>query len=161
MHMEAQTGTDSYHSGEGDYAPVNGTMPHVYANTEGDIGSKQSVSMDSNIGVWGDANPGPGDSVTGDLSKISGNTTPMPATIELPDVVLPFPASSTNLSVSSSTTLASGTYAYSTLQVNSFKTLTIIGPATIVCDNFKLKSGGELIVNDANGRVEFFVVNDF
>jgi hypothetical protein len=161
MHMEAQTGTDSYDSGDGDYAAVNGTMPHVYANTEGDIGSNQSISMDSNVGVWGDANPGPGDSVTGDLSKISGNTTPMPATVDLPDIVLPFPASGTNLTVESATTLASGTYAYSTLQVNSSKTLTINGPATIVCDNFKLKSGSQLIVNDANGPVEFFVVNDF
>jgi len=159
--MDSNARTDSYNSGVADYAAVNGSGSNAYANTEGDVGSNQSISMDSNIGVHGDANPGPGGSVTGDLGNISGNTTPMPSTVELPAIVLPFAPSVANLTVAGAMTLASGNYAYATLQVNSSKTLTINGPATIVCDNFKLKSGSELIVNATNGPVEFFVVNDF
>lgn len=161
LHMDANARTDSYNSNDGDYAAVNGSGSNTYANTEGDIGSNQSISMDSNIGVWGDANPGPSGSVTGDLGNISGNTTPMPATVELPDIVLPFAASGVDLTVSGATTLASGSHAFGMLQVNNTKTLTITGPATIVCNDFKLKSGGQVIVNAANGPVEFFVINDF
>lgn len=161
LHMDANARTDSYDSGDGDYAAVNGSGADAHANTEGDVGSNQSISVDSNNKVWGDANPGPGGTVTGDLANITGNTTPMPDTVELPEIILPFAASSTDKIVNASTTLPSGTYAYSTLQVMTGKVLTINGPATIVCNNFKLKSNSHLFVNATDGPVEFFVVNDF
>jgi hypothetical protein len=161
LHMDSNSRTDSYDSGDGDYVAFNGSGSNAYANTEGDIGSNQSISMNSNIGVHGDANPGPGGSVTGDFANITGNTTPMPDTIELPSIVLPFSPSASNLTVAGALTLASGNHAYATLQVDNNKTLTITGPATIVCENFKRKSGSELTVNATNGPVEFFVVNDF
>ena len=45
--------------------------------------------------------------------------------------------------------------------MNNNKKLTIIGPAKIVCDDFKLKSASEVLVNASAGPVEFFVINDF
>jgi hypothetical protein len=163
VHMDSNSRTDSYDSELGDYASqaVNGSGSNAYANTEGDIGSNGDITMNSNIGVWGDANPGPGGTVTGDLGNISGTTTPMAATIDLPDIVVPgIPPSGAPLIVSSDgTMLPSGDYNYTTLQVNNNNDLTIIGPATI--DDFKLKSGAELIIDASAGPVEFFVLNDF
>jgi hypothetical protein len=162
MHMDSNSRTDSYDSGLGTYASqqVNGSGSNAYANTEGDIGSNASITMDSNIGVWGDAHPGPSGSVSGELANISGSTTPMPETIDLPDIVVPVIASSGPVSFDTQV-LASGSYDYTNLQVNTGKTLTINGPATIVCDNFKLKSNAHIVVNATNGPVEFFVINDF
>jgi len=164
LHMDSNARTDSYDSTLGDYTSqaVNGSGSNQYANTEGDVGSNGGISMDSNIGVYGDASPGPGESVTGDLANITGSTTPMPATIELPDIVVPsIPLTAASYTVSAATTLASGSYNWTNFTVNNSKTLTINGPATIVVTNFNLKSGANLIVNASSGPVEFFVLDDF
>jgi hypothetical protein len=59
-------------------------------------------------------------------------------------------------------TLASGSYHYTgTLQVNANKKLRIVGPSTIVCSNFVLKSNSSVEVDATNGPVEFYVLNDF
>lgn len=164
LHMDANARADSYDSDDGSYAAqqVNGSGSNAYANTEGDVGSNGDITMDSNIGVWGDANPGPGGTVTGSgIGNITGSTTPMPTAITLPEIVVPAIALSGDKTVASSETLASGAYHFGSLQVNNSKSLTIIGPATIVCENFRLKAGSEIVVNAANGPVEFFVIDDF
>lgn len=164
LHMDSNSRTDSYDSADGTYASqqVNGSGSGAYANTEGDVGTNGDITMDSNIGVWGDANPGPGGTVTGSgIGNITGSTTPMPVTVTLPEIVVPSLTSSGALTVSGAQTIASGSYRYTTLEVNNNKVLTIIGPATIVCDNFRLKSGSEVVINAANGPVEFFVIDDF
>lgn len=164
LHMDSNARTDSYDSSAGTYADqaVHGSGSNQYANTEGDVGSNGSISMDSNIGVYGDASPGPGESVTGDLANITGSTTPMATAISLPEIVVPsIPLTSASLTVSAATTLSGGDYNYGNLTVNNSKTLTIVGPATIVVSNFSLKSGASLIVNATDGPVEFFVIDDF
>lgn len=164
MHLDSNARTDSYDSGVGTYLSqmVNGAGSNAYANTNGDVGSNQDVTMDSNNQVWGDANPGPSGTVSGTgVANIYGNTTPLPETIDLPDIIVPVIPSSGSLTVAASTTLASGDYNYGTLQVNIGKTLTVVGPATIVCNDFKLKSNSGLVVDATNGPVEFYVVNDF
>ncbi len=165
MHMDSNSRADSYDSELGTYVSqaVNGSGSNQYANEEGDVGSNANITMDSNNQVWGDAHPGPSGTVDGAYPEnVTGSTTPMAATIELPDIVVPAIASpGTPLTVSVNTTLASGSYKYTNLQVNGTKTLTINGPATIVCDNFKLKSNSHIVVNATNGPVEFFVIDDF
>jgi hypothetical protein len=164
MHMDSNSRTDSYDSSLGLYADqaVNGAGTNLYANTNGDIGSNQDITMDSNNQVWGDANPGPTGTVSGSgVANITGDTTPLPETIDLPDIIVPVFPSSGSLTVSAATTLASGNYNYGTLQVNAGKTLLINGPATVVCSDFKLKSNSNLIVDATNGPVEFYVLNDF
>ena len=171
LHMDSNARTDSYDSsvnpGQNSYPDqaVNGSGSNQYANTNGDVGSNGNITMDSNIGVWGDAHPGPTGSVTGSQSgdpNISGATTPLASTVELPDVIVPSITSSGDYLVASNgITLASGGHHFANFEVGTAKTLTINGPATIVCDNFKLKSGSKVIVNATNGPVRFYVLNDF
>ena len=165
LHMDSNSRTDSYDSSLGTYVDqaTNGSGSNQWANTEGDVGSNGSISMDSNIGVYGDASPGPGESVTGTgLANITGSTTPMATTISLPEIVVPsIPLTAADLTVAGPTTLPAGDYNYGNLTVNNSKTLTIVGPATIVVSNFTLKSGSSLLVNASAGPVEFFVVDDF
>jgi hypothetical protein len=167
LHMDSNARTDSYDSSLGTYTAqaTNGSGSNQYANTEGDIGSNGTITMDSNIGVYGDASPGPGESVIdggGPSGVITGSTTPMLAPIALPEIVVPsIPLTSASLTITGATTLASGSYYYGSLTVNNSKELTINGPATVVVDNFNLKSGSSLLINASGGPVEFFVVDDF
>jgi hypothetical protein len=122
----------------------------------------ESMHMDSNIGVYGDAHPGPAGTVSGSgLGNITGSIAPMPAVIDLPDIVVPTIASSGNLTVSGPFSLASGDYHYDSLVVENNKTLVVNGPATIVVGDFKLKSGSDLLIDATNGPVEFYVLGDF
>jgi len=163
VHMDSNSRTDSYESDAGTYLSqqVNGSGSNAHANSEGDVASNGNISMDSNIGVYGDANPGPGGVVTGDLGNISGATTPMPNSVDLPDVIVPSIPNTGNKTVTLNESLSSGSYHFNTLQINNNKTLTVNGPATIVCENMKLKASSNLVVNASSGPVEFFIVNDF
>jgi hypothetical protein len=164
MHMDANSRTDSYDSQAGTYdsQAVNGSGSNLYAGSEGDVGSNANVTMDSNIGVYGDAHPGPAGTVSGSgLGNITGSIAPMPAVIDLPDIVVPTIASSGNLTVSGPFSLASGDYHYDSLVVENNKTLVVNGPATIVVGDFKLKSGSDLLIDATNGPVEFYVLGDF
>jgi hypothetical protein len=165
VHMDSNSRTDSYDSSVGTYLSqqVNGSGSNAYANTDGDIGSNGNISMDSNIGVWGDAHPGPGGTVTcagGSDPGITGSTTPLTSDSPLPELLVPAIPLGGDYIVNT-TTLTSGSYHFGQLQVNMNKTLTITGPATIVCEDFKLKSGSKITVDATNGPVEFFVLNDF
>jgi len=168
LHMDSNARTDSYDSevnpGVNSYVSqaVNDAGSNAYANTDGDVGSNGNITMDSNIGVYGDASPGPTGTVTGDLANITGATTPLVSSVELPDIIVPSIPSSGNYIVSANgTTLADGAHHFGEFRVETNKTLTITGPATIVCDNFKLKSGAKVIVDASDGPVEFYVLNDF
>jgi len=172
LHMDSNARTDSYNSsinqGLNSYPSqkVNGSGSNAYANTNGDVGSNGNITMDSNIGVYGDASPGPSGVVTGDLDKITGSTTPLPTSVELPDLIVPaIPlgggTDAAHNYVVNTTTLPSGNYHFNDFQVNTSKTLTINGPATIICENFKLKAGSQVRVNATGGPVKFYVVNDF
>jgi hypothetical protein len=164
MHLDSNARTDSYDSGDGTYLAqqIHGSGANAYANTEGDIGSNYNVTMNSNDKVWGDATPGPTGTVSGSgVANIYGNTTPLTAPIVFPPIVVPSISPVTALTVSSTTTLASGNYNFSLLMLNASKTLNIVGPATIVCSDFKLKSGSTVSIDASNGPVKFYVVNDF
>ena len=163
LQLDASARTDSYDSSVGSYLSqkVNGSGPDAYANSAGDIASNADIVMGSSVGVWGNANPGPCGAVSGNLANISGNTTPLAAAVQLTDIVVPALPSSGSLDVDSSDVLQSGDYHYSSLRVKDGKTLTIIGPATIVCDDFKLKNGARIEVNATDGPVQFYVLGDF
>jgi len=163
MHMDSNSRTDSYDSELGTYVSqaVNGSGSNQYANDEGDVGSNANITMDSNNQVWGDAHPGPSGTLAGaHPENVTGSTTPNASTIALPPIVVPVIAPSPPYA-GGTVTLASGSYKYTNLVVNSTKTLTIIGPATVVCTNFKLKSNSHIVINATNGPVEFFVIDDF
>jgi hypothetical protein len=164
LHMDSNARVDSYNSTLGTYATqdVNGAGSNLHAHTDGDVGSNGNVGLDQNAKVWGDALAGPAH-VTTVLGNavVTGSTLPMPAPIELPDLVLPSYPSSGALTVSSNSTVPSGNRAYTNLTVNNNKTLTINGPASVVITNLRVKSGGSLRFNTTGGPVTLWVVDNF
>ncbi len=165
LHMDSNSRTDSYDSTL-PYAAqaVNGSGNQQHANEDGDVGSNGNITMDSNIGVWGDAHPGMTGTVDGTQAgdpNISGAVTPLQENLELPDIIMPVLSSSGDLLVDLSQTLTSGSYRFDNVQVNGNKQLIIVGPATVVCDSFRLQTGSSVIVDATDGPVDFYVINDF
>jgi hypothetical protein len=163
LHMDSNARTDSYDSSVGSYdlQKVNGAGSNAYANAEGDVGSNGNISMDSNIGVYGDANPGPSGTVTGDLDNIMGNTTPMSSTVTFPPISVPSVSVLSSFPSNASVNLPSGSYKYTNLTLGTGRQLTVTGPATIVCTNFRMRSNSNILVNANAGPVKFYVIDDF
>lgn len=162
LHMDSNSRADSYDSTVGPYDADNGSGSNAYDETNGDVGSNGNITIDSNIGVWGDAHPGPSSTLLGSHPEnIFGSTTPLTTAIELPAIIVPSVVAPGGNKAVTGETLATGAYYYDSLTVNTGKTLTINGPATIVCHNFKLKANSHVVVNAAGGPVEFFVIDDF
>lgn len=162
LHMDSNSRADSYDSTVGPYDADNGSGSNAYDETNGDVGSNGNITIDSNIGVWGAAHPGPSGTLLGSHPEnIFGSTTPLTSAVELPDIIVPSVATPGGAKAVTGETLASGVYYYDSLTINTGKTLTINGPATIVCDNFKLKANSHVVVDATDGPVEFFVIDDF
>jgi hypothetical protein len=77
LSMDSNAQIDSYNSNLGSYdsQDVNGNGSSSYALENGNVGSNQNVSADSNVKVHGDATPGPGGTatITGN-AVVSGST---------------------------------------------------------------------------------------
>lgn len=164
LHMDSNARIDSYDSSLGTYASqaINGSGNAQHALSNGDAGSNGPISLDSNGTIWGDAIAGPGHATT-ILSNatVTGTTTPATALVTLPVINVPSYPSSGALTVNSNQTLAAGDYNFTTLRMNSSKTLTITGPANVVCTNLELRSNSNLLVDATNGPVTFYVIDDF
>jgi hypothetical protein len=164
LHMDANARIDSYDSSLGSYASqaVNGSGNGLHALTNGDAGSNGPIWMDVNGTIWGDSIAGPGHSTTilGNAS-VTGTTTPASALVTLPAINVPSYPSSGALTVTGTQTLPSGNYNFTSLRVNASKSLTITGPANVVCTNLELRSNSELLVDATNGIVTFYVIDDF
>ena len=164
--MDSNAQVDSYDSTIGSYASqnVNGDGSSSYANDNGDVGSNADVAVDSNVKVWGNLVPGPRHSatVTGN-AKVSGSTTPAKNPMDMPALEIPVIANSGSLVVGTngSKVLASGEYNFTSFTLGKGANMTIIGPATIVCDDWELLSNSELYVDATNGGVEIYVIDDF
>lgn len=164
LHMDSNARVDSYNSTNGTYSvqAVNGTGSNQHARTNGDIGSNGDVGLDQNAKVWGDAIAGMNHTTTvlGN-AFVTGSTTPATADLEFPAIQVPTYTNYGSLTVSSATTLPSSNRTYGTLRVGSNKTLTITGPANIVASNLVLNSGSSIVVDDTNGPVNFYVIDNF
>ncbi|MCC6409779.1 MAG: hypothetical protein IT453_21680 [Planctomycetes bacterium] len=166
LHMDSNAFTDSYNSLNGTYAAqaVNGAGADLHASTEGDVGSNGSILMEQNSKVYGDALPGPSNAATvlGNALLV-GASTPSPDLMDMPPLTLPAVAAGGPLSVpkNGTMTLGPGTVHYTTLLANTGSTLNIVGPATIICDSFQLRSNTQLLVDATNGPLQLYVVNDF
>ena len=161
LHMDSNARVDSYNSSLGPYNATNGSGSNAYASSNGDIGSNGDITLDQNAAVWGDAIAGPSHAttVTGNAT-VSGSLTPSSQLVNLPAINVPSYPSNGNLSANN-VTLASGNYNYGNLTVNSSKTLTINGPANVVCSNLELRSNSQIVVNPAGGPVTFYVIDNF
>lgn len=111
---------DSYDSDAGTYAEqVSGG----HAGENGNVGSNADISLGPNTQIWGDATPGPESSVSGS-GGVSGSTAP--AEDEFPVQSYTYSPAGTDLgTLNSSTTLASGTYRYSSISLAGHDVLTL------------------------------------
>jgi type II secretory pathway pseudopilin PulG len=164
LHMDSNARVDSYNSTLGTYASqaVNGSGSDQHALGNGDIGSNGDISLDQNAHVWGDAIAGPSHMTTilGN-AIVDGGTTPATEQVQLPTINVPSYPSLGNWTVNANTTLAAGNYTYDNLRIGTGRTLTINGPANIVCTNMLLRSNSAIVVNATNGPVNFYVIDDF
>jgi len=162
--MDSNAMVDSYDSGLGtSYAAqqVNGSGNSQYASSNGNVGSNQDITIQSNAGVHGNATPGPSGATTlvGNNTYVTGTTTPAPDTVTLDPIVVPPIASSGDYLVGSDTTLAAGSYGYDTFEIDA--DMTIVGPTTIVAEHMLMQSNSTLTIDATNGPVEFYVKGDF
>tara|TARA_R110002126_G_scaffold12416_9_gene54010 strand:- start:495 stop:1748 length:1254 start_codon:yes stop_codon:yes gene_type:complete len=163
--MDSNAKTDSYDSTLGSYdsQDVNGNGAKKYALSNGDVGSNADITVDSNVKVHGSITPGPNGTatVTGNAT-VSGSTLPAASEQDMPPIDLPAIASSGDYSAGGGgNNIGSGDHGYDNFSMGSNSSVTIVGPATIVCQTMELSSNATLTVDATNGPVEFYVVGDF
>lgn len=146
------------------YDPDDGPYPDgvEFVNDFGNVGSFETVAIDANVSIYGDALVGldgafdddaPGVRVTGDMEARE-------ISVEMAAVAVPSYPTSGVLSVSSAFTIPPGEHHYSALSVTSGK-LKIVGPATLVVDDFLMRSNTELEIDATLGPVKIFATGDF
>lgn len=160
--LDSNAFIDSYDSADGNYeSQVQGG--NDWAKENGDVGSNADIVMSSNTEVHGNAQPGPGgildDSAPGVL--ITGSTEPLEEPFELPPIEVPsFPSSGTLIGTTD-VVLGPGPVHYDQIQMKGGSRLTIQGPATLVVDDFEMKSNSQLVFDTAGGEVELIATGDF
>ena len=163
--MDSNAMIDSYDSSLGTYAAqeVNGSGSDTYANENGDVGSNQDIELSSNSGVHGDGIPGVTGTVilNGSNTFVTGTTLPAADVIGLPPIVVPAIASGGSMTITGTTTVPSGDHGFDDLTIDGNASVTIVGPARLVIDNFEVQSNSKIIVDPTNGPVEIYVLDDF
>jgi hypothetical protein len=143
---------DSYDTTLGTYASqaVHHDLKtgETFARAHGHLGSNGDVQISGSVTVFGDVTPGPGHAVLiSGSSYISGSTTPAAAPSPLAPVTYepPIPASG---SLTSTKTLNGGVYHYTSVTLNSSRTVTCNGEVTIYVDgDFKMSAQAQWVVN--------------
>lgn len=163
LHADANAKIDSYDSELGSYASqaVNGSGATLHAGSEGNMGSNQDISLDQNVKCWGELTPGPESSATvlGN-AQVSGTTAPMENTVDFPPITIPSYPSLGALTVNGTVTKAAGNYNWSSVLIKPTSKLKIAGPSTIVMTSLTMKSNSIFEVDDTNGPVTVYIVDD-
>ncbi|MDA1265498.1 MAG: hypothetical protein O2816_10515 [Planctomycetota bacterium] len=161
LRMESNAHVDSYDSGDG-YSAGNGSGNDKWDKANGHVGANGNVTLESNAAVYGNAVPGPaGSTVLNGNSTVSGATAPNTQVVELPPIEVPSIASTGDWFPSGTVSLGGGDHAFDAFELDGNSTLTITGPARIVCDNMYLESNSSIVVDATLGGVEFYVRDDF
>jgi len=153
---------DSFDSGLGPYdSQVMGG--NDFAGENGHIGSNADINLDSNTEVHGNCQPGPtgvlDDSAPG--AYVSGSTDPLEEEIELPPIDVPVVPSLGSASVSSDFVIGPGLVHFDSLEVTGGATLTIRGPATVILDDYHMKSGTTMVFDAAGGEIDLYGTGNF
>jgi Tfp pilus assembly protein PilX len=154
--------SDGYKSSAGSYINqvsdhLHGTTTYSYANPTGDIGSNGLVDVSGNSKIFGDATPGPGNTVTGG-GFVSGSTAP----VAIVDPLTPQPYSPpAGLAAASwpagNVTLGAGVYRYSDINPCGPRTITITGAVTLYVDgNFRMNSNQALYLSGLTAKVTIY-----
>jgi putative adhesin len=128
------------------------------------VGSNQDIELSSNVGVFGDATPGPSGVVidSAPAADVYGATSPADEPVVLDPVVVPsIPLSGGPLTVAGAKTVGPGPVHYKAVTVKAGGTLKIKGPATVVIDDLAVLSNANVIIDSASGPVEIYGTGDF
>lgn len=166
---------DGYDSGSGPYVPpalqggigeglnamnAGGDAPAA-GGSSARVGSNGDIVVNGSPGasttITGNVQPGPSSSVTlGESVTIAGSTAPASKPFELPPIEVPAIASKGSMTVGargSLSMLTGGETAYDLLRVPTGRTLTIVGPLTLVVSTFQLDAGANLVLDARSGPV--------
>jgi hypothetical protein len=131
---------DSYNSAAGTYASQVG--PSGYASSTGNVASNGGISLSGSAKIHGNASPGPGYSVTGNVGSVTGSTSPETT----PYVLAPYvysPPIPPGPAFAGSKTFTAGSYRYSTFTVPGGKSVTFQGHVILYVDgNFTMSGSG-------------------
>lgn len=160
--LDSNATIDSYDSRNGSYGGSN-------KYTNGDVGTNSTgssiVALDSNAKVKGDVYIGPGGNVNTDVTlasnaEITGSKYVLAAQEVLTPKTFPGSGGSTSLSLGGNTvlTLGAGTYAYTSVTLDSNAKVKVTGDATFYIDNtFQLLSNSQFITDCGTCKLTIYV----
>lgn len=158
---------DSYDPAKGSYA----SQPKVklpghndwIVGTKGNIKSNGNILLSSNDRIYGDANPGPGGSISGlgGNTFVTGSTSPAQRPTAFPPVQVPVLPSLGAKTIRRTDplparTLTAGSYHFSNLTIGNSAAFTIQGPSTVVLDGLTTNAGCNLNIDATNGPVNVY-----
>jgi hypothetical protein len=159
--LDATVNVDSYDSTLGTYASqVSGGGNNAHARSNGSVGSNGNISASSATKIWGNANPGPGHTVSLHEASVTGSTTPATSPVVFPPLSVPSYTAKGALSATSNKTIPAGNWTYTNVSVSQNKTLTLTGPANIVISNLTMVSNSNISINDAAGPVTLTIIDN-
>jgi Tfp pilus assembly protein PilX len=166
LSLDSNAHVDSYDSRLGDYASqqINGSGNSAYALTNGNIGSNGDITVSQNAAVEGNATCGPTSTTTvNGNATVSGSTVPNTGVVSIPALTMPSFGSAGNFVTSnnSNVTILAGDHEYDDFTLGTGSTLTVIGPARLVMDDFELLANSEMWIDSTAGPVEIYVWDDF
>jgi hypothetical protein len=160
--LDSNAFIDSYDSAYGPYASqIQGG--NAFALENGDIGSNQDILLKANTEIHGDAQPGPGHIVddTAPNTFVSGSMASLEEEIVLPPIAIPPIPSKGSIVSNSDIVLGPGDIHYDSILMMGGTTLTIVGPARLVSDDFMMKSNSNLLLDATKGEIELYSSKDF
>jgi hypothetical protein len=153
---------DSYDSAAGVYTDQV-QAGNAFALEHGNVGSNNDIVVQSNTEIHGDALPGPGHVVDDSASNvyISGSTDPAEELFPMPPIVVPVVPSSGSLVGTRDVTLGPGRIHYDSILMQGGTTLRIVGPATFVVDDLRLRSNTNFVFDATGGNIEVYGTKNF
>jgi hypothetical protein len=136
---------DSYNSSAGTYASQVG--PGGHAGLTAQVASNGNITLNGAAKIWGNAIPGPGHTVMGNVASVSGSTAPSSTMYPMPPYVYA-PSIAAGPAFSGSKAFSAGTYRYSTFTVRGNNTVTFSGNVALYVDgNFEINGAGTATIN--------------
>ena len=165
LRLDNNTYIDSWDSRNGTYASqaVNVAFAKTYARAFANTGSNAGVDVRSNAVIFGDAIPGPSESVSLSGGFVTGPTPPATETLPMKPVAAPPLAIGLPIILLGSSTfnVSPGFHAYAAIDCGGSSTLTIRGPATILTNSVRLDSNSRVEVDASGGPVKVYVLGNF
>jgi hypothetical protein len=162
VRLESNAFIDSYDSALGPYEDqVQGGNDFALEN--GNVGSNGDIVLRSNTEVHGDCQPGPGGIVDDSAPRtyVSGSTDPADEPFPMPPIEVPAIPSGGSVVATSDLVLGPGEVHLDSLLMQGGTTLTLVGPATVVLDDYHMRSGAAMVFDASGGEIELHGTGDF